>query len=58
MLRRADTLDYVVMDVTLAYQRYQHDKQEAQRKGVAPTAPDLPINTLQEMLERVRRNDS
>ena len=57
MLRRADTLDYIVMDVATSYQQYLRDKEEAKRKGVAPTAPNLPLNTLKDMMERVRGND-
>jgi hypothetical protein len=55
VLAEADTLDFFVMDVVLAYNRYEQDKSEAQRQGRAPTAPALPINTLQAMVERVRQ---
>ena len=55
VLAKADTLDFLVMDVVLAYDRYTQDKQQAQKTGRAPTAPDLPINTLQQMIERVRK---
>ena len=43
------------MDVVLAYNRYEHDKADAKRKGVAPPAPNIPLNTLQEMVERVKK---
>ena len=43
------------MDVVLAYNRYEQDKADAKRKGVAPTAPNLPLNTLQEMVKRVKK---
>ena len=55
VLATADTLDFLVMDVVLAYNRYEQDKADAKRKGVAPTAPNLPLNTLQEMVERVKK---
>jgi hypothetical protein len=55
VLAQADTLDFMVMDVVLAYDRYTQDKQQAQKMGCAPTAPDLPINTLEQMIERVRK---
>jgi len=45
----------MVMDVVLAYNKYEQDKADAQRKGVAPPAPNLPLNTLQEMVERVKK---
>jgi hypothetical protein len=55
VLSEADTLDFLVMDVVLAYNKYSQDKADAQRKGVAPTAPNLPLNTLQQMVERVKK---
>jgi hypothetical protein len=54
VLSQADTLDFLVMDVVLAYDRYRSDQEEAKRTGRAPTAPNLPINTLQEMMNKVR----
>ena len=42
------------MDVVLAYNRYEQDKAEAKRKGLPPTAPKIPLNTLQEMVKRVK----
>jgi hypothetical protein len=55
VLSTADTLDFLVMDVVLAYNKYEQDKADAKRKGVAPTAPNLPLNTLQEMVEKVKK---
>jgi hypothetical protein len=57
VLAEADTLDFLVMDVVLAYNKYSQDKSDAQRKGLAPPAPKLPLNTLQQMIERVKSND-
>jgi len=56
VLATADTLDFMVMDVVLAYNRYEQDKSENKRKGLPPTAPNIPINTLQEMVERVKKD--
>jgi len=56
VLATADTLDFMVMDVVLAYNRYEQDKSENKRKGLPPTAPSIPINTLQEMVERVKKD--
>ena len=55
VLAEADTLDFLVMDVMLAYTQYQQDKAEAKRTGTAPRAPDIPINTLEQMIERARQ---
>lgn len=52
VLHRADTLDVMVMDVAISYQQYQSQRQE---RGGTPVAPNVPINRLQEMLERVKR---
>jgi hypothetical protein len=55
VLATADTLDFMVMDVVLAYNRYEQDKADNKRKGLPPTAPNIPLNTLQEMVERVKK---
>jgi hypothetical protein len=56
VLATADTLDFMVMDVVLAYNKYEQDKNENKRKGLPPPAPNIPINTLQEMVERVKKD--
>lgn len=43
------------MDVMLAYTQYQQEKAEAKRTGTAPRAPEIPINTLEKMIERTRQ---
>lgn len=55
VLAHADTLDYYVMDVSMSYHNYQRERAEAQAQGRPPTAPAIPVNKLQEMMERVRR---
>jgi hypothetical protein len=55
VIAQADTLDYLVMDVVMSYQRAQQEKAQRQSSGAAPPVPDIPINKLQEMIERVRR---
>ena len=42
------------MDVVLAYNRYEQDKADNKRRGLPPTIPEIPLNTLQEMIERVK----
>ena len=54
VLTEADTLDFLVMDVVLAYERYDRERADAQQRGVAPPVPDIPINTLEKMIERVK----
>ena len=55
VLDRADTLDYFVMDVATSYHRHQQEVADARANGRPAPAPQIPINTLQEMIERVRR---
>lgn len=55
VMARADTLDYMVMDVSMSYQRLQQQRADAKANGQPPPAQDLPLNKLQEMMERVRR---
>jgi len=59
VLTQADTLDFLVMDVAQAWERYQHEQAEkkakAKAQGLPPPAPDIPINTLQAAIERVRK---
>jgi len=57
VLARADTLDYMVMDVSVSWERLQRERAEAKSRGVAPPAPALSINKMKEMVERVRRHD-
>lgn len=52
VLEQADTLDYLVMDVAISWHRAQ---QEAAETGSGQKAvPNLPVNKLQDMIERVR----
>lgn len=55
MLRDADVLDYIVMDVAQSWERYCREEAEAKAKGKPPPRPDLTINKMQEMLDKVRR---
>lgn len=55
VLSTADTLDFLVMDVVLSYQKYEQDKADATKKGVAPAIPKIPLNTLQEMIDKVKQ---
>lgn len=52
-IRRADTMDLVIMDLACSFQRYQQEKTEAKSKGV-PFAPKLSIEQMQSMMERTR----
>jgi hypothetical protein len=55
VMARADTLDLMVMDVAQGWHHYQQRVADARNQGLPPPAPDIPLNKLQEMLERVRR---
>jgi hypothetical protein len=55
VLARADTFDLWVLDIASSWQQQQQARAHAQATGQPPPAPDIPVNTLQAMLERVRR---
>jgi hypothetical protein len=44
----------MVMDVVMAYTRYEQEKADNKRQGLPPPGPEIPLNTLQEMIERVK----
>ncbi len=56
IMRRADTLDMYVLDVAMSWHRYQQEVAQAQQEGRPPPAPDLTINKMKEMIERVRES--
>ena len=59
-MARGDSLDVLVMDVAVSYQNRRNKEQErkqALKSGQLPDAPDIPLNTLQEMLNRVKGNE-
>jgi hypothetical protein len=52
---QADALDYYVMDVAQAYQRYIQEREEAKHRGAPSPAPsNLTVNKMQEMIAKVR----
>jgi hypothetical protein len=55
VLSRADTLDYIVMDVAVTWMNYQQAVAHAKASNQPPPAPPMSINKMQEMMERVRR---
>jgi hypothetical protein len=54
VLARADTLDLLVLDVAQSWHQQMQARANAEASGQLPPAPDIPVNKLQEMLERVR----
>lgn len=54
IVRRADALDVLVMDVAVSWEQYQRDVQAAKARGLAPPAPKMNQQELQAMLEKVR----
>lgn len=55
IMRRADTLDMYVLDVSMSWQRYQQECAQRREAGLPPPAPDLSINNMKEMIERARQ---
>jgi hypothetical protein len=56
VLKRSDTLDILVLDTAITWQRAQEEAARAKHEGkVAPA--NIPVNKLQEMLDSVRKND-
>lgn len=55
VLAHADTFDLWVLDIAATWQQQQQAQAQARSTGQLPPAPDIPVNKLQEMLERVRR---
>lgn len=55
VMARADTLDLLVMDVAQGWHNYQERRAHARAQGQPEPVPDIPLNTLQQMIERVRK---
>lgn len=53
ILKRADTVDLLVLDVARSWEAYQHEKTDAQNNS-RPVTPQIPLNTLQDMMDRVK----
>ena len=53
ILARADTVDLLVLDVARSWENYQRAQSEASNSG-RPMTPQIPINKLQDMMERVK----
>lgn len=56
VIQRADTLDVMVMDTAMAWQRVQRERMEAEHRGEPKPAPKIPVNKLQEMIDKVKRD--
>lgn len=54
VIQRGDTLDVLVMETTLQWQRRQRELAEAKSSGKAPPAAKLTQQQMQAMLARVR----
>lgn len=54
VIQRGDTLDVLVMETTLQWQRRQRDAAEAKAKGRAPMGAKLSQEQLKAMMARVR----
>jgi hypothetical protein len=54
VIQRGDTLDVLVMEATLQWQRRQHELAEARAKGKAPPGARLSQEQMQAMMARAR----
>ena len=54
VMGRGDTVDVYVMETALAYQQYLRDKADAKANNRPLPPPNIPINKLEEMIQRVR----
>ena len=50
VLREADSLDFHVLDVAVSYERYLRERETGNK-----AAPDLSVNNMQDMINKVRR---
>lgn len=53
ILARADTVDLLVLDVARSWENYQREQADAHNSG-RPATPQIPINKLQDMMDRVK----
>jgi hypothetical protein len=54
VIQRGDTLDVLVMETTLQWQRRQRELAEAKATGKAPPAPKLTQEQMQAMIAKLR----
>jgi hypothetical protein len=57
VLRQADSLDLMVYDVAVSYDRYQREQAQRRESGLPPPNPAISVNTMQQMIDKVRGND-
>ena len=55
VMSRADTFDLMVMDVAQSWHNHQQRLAESRARGEPDPVPEIPLNTLQQMIERVRK---
>jgi hypothetical protein len=58
VLSDADSLDFLVMDVAVSHERYVREREQARAAGHAPPAAPISVSNMQDMIKRVRNNDS
>jgi len=58
VIQRGDTLDVLVMETTLQWQRRQREAAEAKSTGRAPPAPKLTQQQMMDMLKRVKERQN
>lgn len=55
VLAKSDTLDLLVMDCAMTWHREQTEMVQAKSEG-RPRATNIPVNKLQEMIDKVKKN--
>ena len=54
VVQRGDTLDILVMDIALDWERHQREQAEAKHSGKPAPAPKMTQSELKAMIDRVR----
>ena len=57
ILDQADTLDYLVMDASMSWEIECRSNAEGRAQGKPPDRSHIPVNKLQEMMDKVRANE-
>jgi len=57
VLRKADTLDMLVMDVASSWHHQQTEKARAEAEGRPMKSDHIPASKLKEMIEQVKKKN-
>jgi hypothetical protein len=56
IIAKGDSLDYYILDAALSWHRQTEQKARAEVEG-KPAPVSMPVNKLQDMLDKVRKDD-